>query len=363
MPFTLTPDNAVAYLVARRVIDEDAAARATAELLGGGVSNIVVRVAISAGPNGAPDGNPDVEHDVALVAKQSLPQLRVAQEWFADRQRIHREWGSIQYLAGVLPPTALPRVVYANEDDFLYVMTSAPTAGVNWKDALLAGQVDVAVAGKVGGLLATVHRTTAITGGNVPSRLQPFADQRCFVQLRIDPYHRATAAVHPELAHVIESEAQRMLNHPLALVHGDYSPKNVIVTGAGASAEVYLLDFEVAHLGHPAFDLAFMLNHLTLKAIHQPEITGKYNRAARAFWASYVAAVLRPAGYADVLELDTVRQLGVLLLARVDGKSPAEYITTDAAKARVRHLARSILTGESARLSHVHDWLLNLAHA
>ena len=359
MPFTLAPDNAVAYLVARRVIDEDAAARATAELLGGGVSNIVVRVAISAGPNGAPDGDPDG----ALVVKQSLPQLRVAQEWFADRQRIHREWGSIQYLAGVLPAKAIPRVIYANEDDFLYVMTSAPAAGVNWKDALLAGQVDVAVAGKVGELLSAVHRTTAITDGNVPSQLQPFADQHCFVQLRIDPYHRATAAVHPDLADVIESEAQRMLNHPLALVHGDYSPKNVIVTGAGETAEVYLLDFEVVHLGHPAFDLAFMLNHLTLKAIHQPEITGTYNRAARAFWASYVAAVSGPDGYADALERDTLRQLGVLLLARVDGKSPAEYITTDGAKAGVRQLARAILTGELARLSHVHDWLLNPAHA
>ncbi len=359
MPFTLTPDNAVAYLVARRVIDEDAAARATVELLGGGVSNIVVRVANPSGPNGATDGDPDG----ALVVKQSLPQLRVAQEWFADRQRIHREWGSIQYLAGVLPPSAIPRVVYANDDDFLYVMTSAPAPGVNWKDALLAGQVDVAVAGKVGGLLATMHRTTGIRDGNVPGQLQPFADQRCFVQLRIDPYHRATAAVHPELADVIESEAQRMLNNPLALVHGDYSPKNVIVTGAGESAEVYLLDFEVVHLGHPAFDLAFMLNHLTLKAIHQPQITGKYNRAARAFWASYVAAVSGPAGYADALEQDTLRQLGVLLLARVDGKSPAEYITTDDAKERVRHLARSILAGELARLSHVHDWLVNLAHA
>ena len=116
-------------------------------------------------------------------------------------------------------------MVYENEGDFLYVMTSAPAEGVNWKDALLGGRVDIPVAGKVGALLGRIHRATQIADGNIPDSLEPFADQQCFVQLRIDPYHRATAGVHPDLASAIEAEAQRMLNHPVAMVHGDYSPK------------------------------------------------------------------------------------------------------------------------------------------
>lgn len=347
MPFALTAENAVSYLVGHGVIPDDATQTAQATMLGGGVSNVVVRVS-------APEA--------ALVVKQSLPRLRVAQDWFADQRRIHREWASIQYLADVLPAESLPRVVYTNEADFLYVMTSAPAVGVNWKDALLSGDVDTVVAGAVGGLLGVIHRATRIPHGNVPVGLHPFADQNCFVQLRIDPYHRATAAAHPDLAARIESEARRMLNRPLVLVHGDYSPKNVIVTGAGQSASVFLLDFEVVHLGHPAFDLAFMLNHLTLKAIHRPTIAAQYNAAAAAFWSGYIAATLDTYEYADELEADTVSQLGVLLLARVDGKSPAEYITDAPDKDRVRVLARTILNGGLPRLRDVHRWLLDPAN-
>jgi 5-methylthioribose kinase len=349
MPFSLTVDNAVPYLVSRGVIAAREAGRATATLLGGGVSNIVIRVSTSGDTDGA------------LVIKQSLPQLRVAQDWFADRRRIHREWASIQYLANVLPPGAIPRVIYADEQDYLYVMTAAPEDGVNWKEALLSGQIDAAVAGEVGRLLGEIHRATRIDHGQIPELLQPFANQDCFVQLRIDPYHRATAAIHADLADLIEGEAQRMLNRHLVMVHGDYSPKNVIVAGAGESAHVFLLDFEVVHLGNPVFDLAFMLNHLALKAIHRPELAARYNTAARAFWDGYVVASAASTDSRDELEADTMRQLGVLLLARVDGKSPAEYIDTDAARERVRRLARSVFSGDLTSLSHVHAWLTDEA--
>lgn len=358
MPFPLDAGNAAAYLGRRGVITPAAAASdtTTATTLGGGVSNIVVCVAGAGVPGGA------------VVVKQSLPQLRVAQEWRADRSRIHREWASLRYLAAILPPDAIPQIIDWDDDNFIYVMTAAPRDGVNWKEALLAGNINAAVAGKVGRLLGKMHRATALTAGDIPDPLRPFADQRSFVQLRIDPYHRATAAAHPDLAADITAAADQMLGPPLAMVHGDYSPKNVIVAGAGRdaadnsddanNAAVMLLDFEVVHLGHPAFDLAFMLNHLTLKALHRPEWAAQYNRAAAAFWSEYAATAHLPPALAATLERDTIRQLGVLLLARVDGKSPVEYITADAAKARVRRLARAILAGELPRLANIHRQLL-----
>lgn len=347
MPFQLDAGNAAAYLAGRDVITPATAAAATATALGGGVSNIVICVAGAGVPGGA------------LVVKQSLAQLRVAQEWRADRSRIHREWASIRYLAGVLPPGSIPQIVDHDDDNFCYVMTAAPADGINWKEALLAGDIDVAVAGQVGRLLGEMHRTTAITDGHIPEALLPFADQRSFVQLRIDPYHRATAAAHPDLADAINAAADRMLGPPLALAHGDYSPKNVIVAGAGDAAAVMLLDFEVAHLGHPVFDVAFMLNHLTLKAVRRPELAADYNRAAVVFRSEYAAAAATPSASAHRMEQDTVRQMGALLLARVDGKSPVEYITADADKARVRSLARAILSGELTTLDDVHRRLLH----
>ena len=169
MPFQLDAGNAVAYLAGRGVITPGVAAAAAATALGGGVSNVVICVAGAGVPGGA------------LVVKQSLPQLRVAQEWRADRSRIHREWASIRYLAGILPPGSIPQVVDHNDGNFCYVMTAAPADGINWKDALLAGDIDAAVAGQVGRLLGQMHRATAIqdadgADGHIPAlrcRLPP----------------------------------------------------------------------------------------------------------------------------------------------------------------------------------------------
>ena len=348
MAFELTVDNALEYLTGRGLLASAGSGAATAELLGGGVSNVVVRVQ-------PPDGSGG-----ALVLKQSLAKLRVAEEWLADRERIYRERAGIDWLTGALPEGVIPQVVDEDRENFLFVMTAAPEGGVNWKESLLAGDVDVQVAGRVGSLLGMMHRSSWCVGENVPAELQLFADLDCFAQLRIEPYHRATAAAHPDLAGAIEEQGRRMLA-PLdgrrALSHGDYSPKNVIVNGRGEKALVFLLDFEVVHLGNPVFDLAFMLNHFTLKAIHRPELAERYNAAAGSFWAAYLTAAGDIVEEPAELERDTVAQLGALLLARIDGKSPVEYITEQERKEYARGLARRILAGSTTSWAELHGGL------
>ena len=324
--------------------------------MGGGVSNIVIKV--NAGGTGGG----------ALVIKQSLPKLRVEEDWFADQERIYREKAGLDFVGGVRSDGiagrqtcwAIPEVVHEDRENFIFAMTAAPDDGVNWKEALLGGYVDTAVAGQVGSMLAAIHRSSMVVDDDVPVELRQFADLNCFVQLRIDPYHRATAAAHPDLAEVIEREAQRMLpsaHERRGLVHGDFSPKNIIVSGEGATARVLLLDFEVVHLGNPVFDLAFMLNHFTLKAIYKPGLSEQYCAAARSFWSTYLDSAGAASGDEDALESGTVRQLGVLLLARIDGKSPAEYLTGEAQKQHARDLARRILSSEIISLDELHSRL------
>ena len=356
MVFELSEENAVAYLVSRGVVSGECGRWAKAEFLGGGVSNVVIKVS-----NGGGEAN-------ALVLKQSLPKLRVEEDWFADQKRIHRERAGLDFVGGLRSGgTAgervfwtVPEVVDEDRDNFIFAMTAAPPDGFNWKEQLLGGHIDVSVAKRVGAMLGTIHQRSCVAGDSVPEDLGEFVDLDCFVQLRIDPYHRATAAAHPDLADVIEHEARRMLPSAFerrTLVHGDFSPKNIIVSGEGAEAQVLLLDFEVVHLGNPVFDLAFMLNHFTLKAIYQPALAERYCAAARSFWSEYVDCVGTTMGDWDALGRDTVRQMGVLLLARVDGKSPAEYITEIVRQQRARTLARSILTGEVDTLAEVHAQL------
>ena len=327
MPIKLDSFNALEYLSSRGLIDRDDVI--SVESLGWGVSNTLVKVST---------------HQHCMVIKQSLPQLRVSEEWLADRERIFREWACIRTLCGILPDGTIPQVYHQDPENFLFVMSCAPAEGANWKEQLLAGQVSLGVAGKVGRVLAVIHSATA---GDQAVRNR-FIDDRAFVQLRIDPYHRTTAQVHPDVAGVINHEAQRMLEVKTVLVHGDYSPKNVIVT----DGEIFLLDFEVVHYGNPVFDLAFMLNHLLLKSIHNSRIKVQYFEAARAFWKGYTDELLSapnsgqgnsPTTDLVTLERHTIKQLGCLMLARVDGKSPAEYIVDPEQKEMARTVAKLLL--------------------
>ena len=183
----------------------------------------------------------------------------------------------------------------------------------NWKQLLLAGSADPETAACAGTLLAQIHRHSA--GDAEAKRL--FDTTPNFFQLRIEPYLLATGARHPELRPLFEAEAARLENARECLVHGDFSPKNILVS----PARMVLIDCEVAWYGDAAFDLAFMLNHFLLKALwHRPR-EGGWRRMVDEFWSAYQR--VRP-----VPELDARvgRLLLMLLLARVDGKSPVEYL-------------------------------------
>jgi 5-methylthioribose kinase len=289
--------------------------------LGGGVSNVVLSVRTG---------------DRGLVIKQSLARLRVADEWLAKRERIITE-GEALRLANRLTPGAVPEVIDLDARALTLTMASAPQAWRNWKDCLLLGQAEPIVAGGLGRVLATWHRETAddttIAAG--------FADIEAFEQLRVDPYYRTVMRRRPALAEAIGGYADRMLANRRCLVHGDYSPKNVLV----GDEHCWVLDFEVAHFGDPAFDLAFMLNHLMLKAIHRPQTAAEYEACACAFWDTYRVAV--PADLVD--EAYVLGHVGCLMLARVDGKSPAEYLT-ESERTIARTVGERLLSGTVRQL-------------
>jgi 5-methylthioribose kinase len=327
LSYELTSDNVVDYLASQGwIVPSEVIA---VELLGGGISNTLVKVTTT---------------NDRLVIKQSLAQLRVAGEWFADRDRIQRERECIEVLNRVIPAGSVPQVRYADPENFLFIMSCAPDNGVNWKERLLAGDVDQQAIYRAGSMLGQIHSATA---GDSQVREQ-FIDDAPFIQLRIDPYHWTTAQAHPDLADIIRDEAQRMLDIKEVLVHGDYSPKNFIV----GPSTIFLLDFEVVHYGNPAFDLAFMLSHLLLKAVHLAARRSQFFQGVDSFWQGYSSQLSAASGGRSLpaLERDSIRQLGCLLLARIDGKSPVEYIIEPGVKDLVRSIARTLLLEEPATL-------------
>lgn len=299
-----------------------------AERLTGGVSSDIWRVDLPAR---------------SICVKRALGQLRVAAEWRApiERNLYEARW---MRQAGAAVPGCAPVLLGHDAATGALAMEYLDPAGFPlWKTMLRDGRADPAFAASVGDTLARIHAATAAD----PSLAAQFPSDAIFHAIRLEPYLLATARVHADLANQLEALVRVTAGARLALVHGDVSPKNIL---SGPRGPVFL-DAECAWWGDPAFDLAFCLNHLLLKCVWVPRVTADYLTCFDALAQAYRRSVAweKPA----VLEARAAHLLPGLLLARIDGKSPVEYITQEAERDLVRGVARALLAAPVDRLDAV----------
>jgi 5-methylthioribose kinase len=312
-------DGLLARLVERRVVPSEAMLRV--EALGGGVSADVFAVSFG---------------DQRLVVKHALPRLRVAQEWLSSPTRVLVEADAMAF-ARRIRPSNVPEIIDVDDERLVIVMTAAPPGMENWKARLLEGIIDPTVGAALGAALADWHTKSS----SDPAVWSRFGDRTHFFDLRVAPFLQRVAEVHQDLATKIGDVIGRMMARSICLVHGDFSPKNVLVD----KGSFWVLDWEIAHIGDPTFDLAFLVSHLVCKAIHRPYDAARYHACADAFLATYFDR-----SGVGVDKDDLVCQVGGLLLARVDGKSPVDYfdpLERDAA----RTLGRRVLVEDNADLA------------
>jgi 5-methylthioribose kinase len=307
MPASLSRRTVAGYLVERGVF-ERADDLEVVELTGG-ISAVVFAV--------RGEGK-------RVVVKQALARFRVADEWLVPQDRALAEAEALE-LMGRLAPGSVPRLLDVDSETFALVMEEAPLGWRPWKALLLDGEADSRVAVRLGTFLSALHSSGADIGS-----------AESFDAQRVDPYLRTTQRRHPELAARVGEYVERLLGTRRALVHGDYSPKNVLVGDDG----LWVIDWEIVHRGDSAFDVAFLLNHLLLKTIHRPQARDGYQACGRAFVDAYDSALDLP----YVLGL-----VGCLMLARVDGKSPAEYLD-EAGRATARTAGIGLLSDPPASL-------------
>ncbi len=291
--------------------------------LAGGVSSDIYRADLPAGP---------------VCVKRALARLKVAADWQAPvvRNRYEVAW---MRTAGAIVPHAVPAVLGEDAEAGAFAMAWLPPERYPvWKALLRDGAADAATAAAVGDALGRIHAATA-DRADVAAR---FPTDDIFHAIRLEPYLAATGRAHPDLAGILAGLVAATQAHKRVLVHGDFSPKNLLVGPDGP----VILDAECAWFGDPAFDLAFVLNHLLLKGVWRPQFRSRYLAAFGSLASAYFEHVAwEPA---PALGARTARLLPGLLLARVDGKSPVEYVTADADKARIRTFARAWLTAPAA---------------
>ncbi|MBI2927994.1 MAG: aminoglycoside phosphotransferase family protein [Verrucomicrobia bacterium] len=305
-------------------------------VLPGGVSNRTVLVQRGAKP--------------AWVLKQALPKLRVQVDWFSPPERSHREATGLRWLAELAPEGSITSLIFEDRAAYLLAMLAVPQPHENWKAMLLAGRLNRNHVEQFARLLAAIHRNAWLRRDKLA---KVFNDRSFFTSLRLEPYY-AYAATQAERA---QSFLRALIEHTRArrhtLVHGDYSPKNILVH----EDRLVLLDHEVVHWGDPAFDLGFSLTHFLSKAHHLPAHRSAFAEAAQFYWQEYREA-LGDVDWGGDLEAHAVRHTLGCLLGRVAGRSPLEYLD-DTERARQREAVVKLMQAPPATMTELVNGFLS----
>lgn len=289
------------YLINEKLLDTKSEAEVSR--LSGGVSCRVWKVVSTKG---------------RWVLKQALEKLEVQADWFSDVERIHREHQAMEQIGLIIPDSNVPKVLHVDYFNHIYMMTCAEEGAPTWKDLMMQGILNIETAKSAAKTLSLIHSRSYLISDSLK---QEFSNQKYFDQLRIDPFHRFLIQKYPQLAKPIHQLIDELSLQKTCLVHGDFSPKNMLVQQDG---EIVLIDFEVAHWGNPVFDMAYCLGHLMLKSWHLKKYE-KMLELIKSFLDHYSGSVN-----------NLLCHLGLMLLARMDGKSPVNYIQDEDLKQLIR---------------------------
>ncbi|NKB62941.1 MAG: phosphotransferase [Gammaproteobacteria bacterium] len=272
--------------------------------LTGGVASDIVQVIVG---------------DQRLCLKCALEKLKVDEDWRAPVHRNRAEYAWLEVAAQVIPESTVALFGRSQQSPCFAMEFLEGDDTYLWKTSLLNGTLNVDEAISVGQAIGKIHARSASSAFST----EPFRNRDDFYELRLDPYLKFTASRHPAVAAHLESLVERLYEASSVLTHGDVSPKNIIFRDGSP----IILDAECATMGDASFDIAFCMNHLVLKAVHLPAVRSELLNAALEVWGTYVHYVHWESP--EQLEAKVCELLPALMLSRIDGKSPVEYLTEE----------------------------------
>jgi len=265
--------------------------------------------------------------------KKAKKKLDVKEDWFVPIERNIYEYKWYNEVNKLVPNIA-PQVIYSDTNNFFFIMEYFDEKKFPlWKKELFKSNININFSQSVAQNLSFIHLNT-FNNSELKSK---FDTIKLFEDLRIDPYIRFTATIHDDIKNKLLDIANNLNNKKITLVHGDISPKNILIN----NDKPIFLDAECAWYGDPAFDFAFCINHLILKSIKLPKVKDLLSKSFRILSDTYLMNVK----WEDpkLFEKRTILILSALMLARIDGKSPVEYINSNYEKQFIRSFAKSII--------------------
>lgn len=281
------------------------------------------------------------DEDKKLVVKSALAQLKTEAQWLADTSRSIAEVDALK-LHKKITPEHLPEVIGFIENNL--IIEAADETWVDLRKYLLETKeinqewlIDLVT--DLAKTLATWHNQTK----DIQALPKVFDNKDRLKQLRTHPFHRYCAELRPDLSLILNQLADNLETKSNCLVHGDFSPKNVL-TSTNESNKYWVIDAEVAHLGLAVFDQTYFLTHLILKATHKPESRDLFLRAAQVFNNEYFNNLDQ-----ELIDDSWPNYLGAILLARVIGKSLATYLTSSE-KLKAEKIATYLLNSSNPNI-------------
>jgi 5-methylthioribose kinase len=267
-----------------------------------------------------------------VVVKQALARLTVAEEWLADPSRAVAEGHGLAALHA-LTPQAVPKPIGIVDDPPSAVLPLAPQPSTDWRAQLLTNpsESDIGTATQLREVLQAWH------GAPIDSYRGSVLDDTVRVtQLRVDPFYRGMAQRWPDHAAPIATCVAELLDDRSCLVHGDFTPKNVLCHPAG----IWVIDTEICHIGNPLLDLGSMSAHLLLKSVkHRHDAPELMAGVRDGFFDPATVTATRARSDAAL-----ARHTGVILAVRVAGRSPVGYLDP-VEQEMVRDMAVALLRG------------------
>ena len=256
------------------------------------------------------------EDEEDWVIKQGLNRLRVNEEWYCDPKRLEIEYLAMDWLSKVLKKGTIPKPLSWDGDNYVLGMQAIAKPHANLKELLLKENINLGLIAQMGTNLGMIHQA----GRSSEEAKRTFQNRSFFESLRLEAYYKHASNEIKETSSFFNSLIKDTLQIKETIVHGDYSPKNMLVK----EGKLILLDHEVMHLGDPAFDVGFALSHLLSKANHLCRSRKKLLHAAYTFWENYSG--FNGNRMPEKNECRAVKHTIGCLISRVKGKSPLEYL-------------------------------------
>ncbi len=265
--------------------------------------------------------------------KKALKKLRVEKDWYADPIRSYYEYLWLKKTKKILP-SSIPEVIsYNRMKNYLIIEYLNMSRYSNLKEDLLKGKVDLDNLNKIAKKLLYIHKNLKSNYNKKIFQTHNFN----FIKLRINPYLLELNKTYPELKKYINETVNLLRNNQHTVIHADFTPKNILVS----KNKQIILDAETANYGDPSFDIVSLINHLIIKLLFVNKNKKNFVLALKKIFNTYHSNVTWEEKQ-DIIKR-SLTLLPLMMLARVDGKSPVEYIKNNNEKNKLRRIALDLI--------------------